>query len=294
MSISGACSVSKITATGNPTVADLTSESAPLADSCIAASDETCQVFQRRWPIAVPMLALVCVSLIIRWTDFDLKVAGLFYDRSSKSWTYELAQPWLTIYRQGTLPSFFLGIGGAIVALFGPWILPRAAWRRSRAVRRAGLFLALMLVLGPGLIVNVGFKDLWGRPRPIQCTAFNGEKEFLPVGTWAAERSRNSSFPSGHAAVAFYLMAPGFIAGQRRPRRTAAFFLGGTAFGFGMGLTRVVQGGHFVSDVLWAGALVYLTGAGLAWIILRNDGLQTPDLADELRPVADPSPKPVA
>ncbi len=54
---------------------------------------------------------------------------------------------------------------------------------------------------------------------------------------------------------------------------TAAFFLTGTALGLGMGLTRVIQGGHFVSDILWAGALVYLTGAALAWIILRNDDL---------------------
>lgn len=290
MSISGTCTVSQTTETVGPSKGAAVPEAATLAEPRAAVSGSSVEVFQRRWPIAIPMLGLVLASLMIRWTNFDLMVAGLFYDRSSQTWTYELAQPWLTIYRQGTLPSFFLGIGGAIVAVFGQWILPRPAWRRSKAIRRAGLFLALMLVLGPGLIVNVGFKDLWGRPRPIQCTVFNGEKEFLPVGTWAAERSRNSSFPSGHAAVAFYLMAPGFIAGQRRPRRTAAFFLGGTAFGFGMGLTRVVQGGHFVSDVLWAGALVYLTGAALAWLILRNDGLEAPHLREEFCAESDPLP----
>lgn len=280
MSTSDVCAIGQTTNTNISAAAPGVLDTATLAGPRVADTGTNAEVFQRRWPIAVPMAALILVSLIIRWTDFDLKVAGLFYDRESKTWTHELAQPWLTIYRQGTLPSFFLGIGGAVVAVFGQWILPRRIWRQSKAIRRAGLFLALMLVLGPGLIVNVGFKDFWGRPRPIQCTAFNGEKEFLPVGTWAAERSRNSSFPSGHAAVAFYLMAPGFIAGLRRPRRTAAFFLGGTAFGFGMGLTRVVQGGHFVSDVLWAGALVYLTGAVLSWLILRNDGLDHPHRQD--------------
>jgi membrane-associated PAP2 superfamily phosphatase len=228
--------------------------------------------FRRSWPVVYPMLGLLLVSLLIRWTDFDLKIAGLFYDRAGKLWTYELAQPWLTIYRQGTLPSIVVGIAGAVVALFGRWLLPRPRWRESRAIRRAGVFLALMLVLGPGLLVNVGFKHLWGRPRPIQCIEFNGDKEFLPVGTWARERSHNSSFPSGHAAVAFYLMAPGFVAGRQRPRLTAGSFIVGIVFGLGMGLTRVVQGGHFVSDVLWAGALVYLTGAALSWLILRNDG----------------------
>ena len=229
-------------------------------------------VFRRTWPVVLPMLGILLASLLIRWTDFDLRIAGLFYDRTGRVWPYALAEPWLTIYRQGTLPSIVVGIGGAVVALFGPWILPRPEWRKSRAMQRAGLFLALMLVLGPGLIVNVGFKHLWGRPRPNQCCEFNGEKEFLPVGTWASERSRNSSFPSGHAAVAFYLIALGFVAGRQRPRLTTACFVIGILFGFGMGLTRVVQGGHFVSDVLWAGALVYFTGAALSWLILRNDG----------------------
>ncbi|MBS0205737.1 MAG: phosphatase PAP2 family protein [Planctomycetes bacterium] len=233
--------------------------------------------FRRRWPIVGPMLVLVLISLLIRWTDFDMQVAGLFYDHLQKVWPYELANPWLTIYRQGTIPSFVVGIGGAIVALLGRWILPRPEWRDSVEIRRSGVFLGLFLVLGPGLIVNVGFKHLWGRPRPIQCKAFNGEKEFLPVGTWASEPSRNSSFPSGHAAVAFYLMAPGFVAGRRRPRWTAAFFLMGTLLGLGMGLTRIIQGGHFVSDVLWAGALTYLTGAALAWLMLRNDSATAAD-----------------
>lgn len=241
------------------------------APSTAVAGEDSFGGFERQWPVFWPIASLVLVSLVIRWTDFDLQIAGLFYNRADNTWTYELAQPWLTIYRQGTLPSFILGIGGAVVALTGQWIMPRPEWRRSKAVRRAGWFLCLMLLIGPGLIVNVGFKHLWGRPRPIQCSVFNGEKEFLPVGTWAPERSRNSSFPSGHAAVAFYLMAPGFVAGRRRPRLAMTSFIVGNLLGFGMGITRVVQGGHFVSDVLWAGALVYMTGAALAWLILRND-----------------------
>ena len=228
-------------------------------------------LFHRQWPILWPMAFLLAASGLIRWGNLDLLVSELFYDRPRGDWPFGRAQPWLWIYRHGTIPSFVLGNGGAIVAVFGRWILPRAELRRSKAIRRAGLFLVVFLAVGPGLIVNVGFKHAWGRPRPNQCTEFNGEKSFLPVGTWARDPVRNSSFPSGHAAVAFYLMAPGFVMGQRRPRLTAASFLAGTCYGLAMGLTRVVQGGHFASDVLWAGAMVYFTGVALAWLILRND-----------------------
>ena len=242
--------------------------------------------FQRRWPLFRPMVGLVLVSLLIRWSDFDIWVSSFFYDPTTGVWPYELAQPWLTIYRKGTIPSIVLGVTSLIVGLVGRWILPCSEWRRSKAIQRAGLFLGLSLAIGPGLIVNVGFKQLWGRPRPIQCATFNGDREFLPVGTWAVERHTNSSFPSGHAAVAFYLMIPGFATAKRRPYLAAAFFLTGTALGLGMGLTRVIQGGHFVSDILWAGAAVYLTGAALSWIILRNDGLTlSGETIDDAKPL---------
>ena len=241
----------------------------PACEARLVQAEQDCY-FQRRWPVVRPVIGLILISLIIRWSDLDLRVAGLFYDESQDLWTYELAQPWLTIYRQGTLPSFIVGVMGALVAVFGRWVLPRREWRQSVEIRRAGWFLFLMLLIGPGLIVNVGFKHLWGRPRPLQCSVFGGEKEFLPVGTWATEPSRNSSFPSGHAAVAFYLIAPAFVVGRHRPRAKVAWLIGGFLFGCGMGLTHVVQGGHFVSDVVWAGGMVYFTGVVLSWLILRS------------------------
>jgi lipid A 4'-phosphatase len=236
-------------------------------------------LFQSRWPILWPIAFVLTVSALIRWMNLDLKASEPFYDRTRGIWPFELAQPWLMIYQQGIYPPIMLAVGGAVVAVLGRWILPRPELRRSRSIRRAGTFLFLFLLVGPGLIVNVGFKHLWGRPRPIQCHEFNGDKPFLPVGTWAKDRLPNSSFPSGHAAVAFYLMAPGFVTGQKRTRLSAIFFLVGSCFGLGMGLTRVVQGGHFVSDVVWAGAMVYFTGVFLAWLILRNDERESPTIA---------------
>jgi membrane-associated PAP2 superfamily phosphatase len=227
--------------------------------------------FERQWPVVLPMLCLIAASIVIAMTDFDLRASMMFYNQTTRRWTYDVSEPWMTIYRQGTIPSFILGIGGLMVALLGKRIVPRAAWDDLPQIRRAGWFLIILLILGPGLIINWGFKELWGRPRPIQCVEFGGQKEFLSIGIWAREHASNSSFPSGHAAVAFYLMAPGFIVGRNRPRLKIASFALGACYGLGMGLTRVLQGGHFVSDVLWAGAMVYLTGVALAWLLLHNE-----------------------
>ena len=38
-----------------------------------------------------------------------------------------------------------------------------------------------------------------------------------------------------------------------------------------MGFTRVLQGGHFVSDVLWAGIIVYFVGIALSRFMFHQE-----------------------
>ena len=89
----------------------------------------------------------------------------------------------------------------------------------------------------------------------------NQELWLVPVGGF--------SFPSGHAAVAFFMMAPAFVISANRRGARGAWIAVGICYGLAMGFTRVMQGGHFVSDVLWAGIIVYLVGVGLDRLLLR-------------------------
>lgn len=220
--------------------------------------------FVNRWPIWRPLLALIVVSVVIRGFDLDRRIASLFFDPATGGFPHYDIPPWNWIYRLGVYPAFVIGVGGAVIAV-GTWLLGR--WPLTQ---RSGLFLACLLALGPGLVVNAGLKNFWGRPRPYEIKEFGGPRRFLQVGEIGAVARSNSSFPSGHAAVAFYLMAPAFLVPPRRRRLMISLFAIGVGYGVCMGLTRVVQGGHFVSDVLWSGGLVYLTAAGLSRKLLVN------------------------
>ncbi|MCF6187602.1 MAG: phosphatase PAP2 family protein, partial [Desulfobulbaceae bacterium] len=77
---------------------------------------------------------------------------------------------------------------------------------------------------------------------------------------------RHASFPSGHASIAFYTLGPWFILREKRRKAAAVFLFFGIGFGAAVGLARMLQGGHFLSDVLWAGGIVYLVGGILALI----------------------------
>jgi lipid A 4'-phosphatase len=223
------------------------------------------------WPVWQPLLVVVLLSLLIRIFQIDQKIAGLCYDSSRGEWPFERAEPWLFFYRNGTYPPLVVGIVGAMIALFGARLFPSMTSKKLSQTRRCGAFLALLLLIGPGLLVNASLKSVWGRPRPLQCQEFGGEMTFLPVGEWAKHSFPNSSFPSGHASVAFFLMGLGFVISPRRPMLRRGCFIGGIVYGTAMGLTRVLQGGHFLSDVLWAGAIVYFVGVALERILIQYD-----------------------
>ena len=58
--------------------------------------------------------------------------------------------------------------------------------------------------------------------------------------------------------------------------------------GAAIGWARIVQGGHFLSDVIWAGAVVYLAGELLAWAWLSERTLADRPLTAHGSPTPTP------
>ncbi len=212
-------------------------------------------------PLWVPLGVLVLGTWAIRGLGLDLAVArwlhgfGRFFDTDSG---------WLgVLYHWAPWPSLLLAAGALGGLAVAPWM------SAARRYRRAALFLVLLMALGPGLLVNVILKDYTGRPRPYQSEPFGGPFPYREA--WElGPPGEGYSFPSGHASTAFYWMGLFFVCWRSR-RRCAWIALGvGLAWGLVIGVVRMVQGGHFLSDVLWAGGLIYLLGWGL-WYWLRPD-----------------------
>lgn len=202
---------------------------------------------------------LIILSLLIFMSDADLRVARLVVEPSNQ-WPGLSRAPWTFLYSMAPVPGLLLAGGAGVVLLAGFFCFS------LRKFRRQSLFIVLLLALGPGLVVNVILKDHFGRPRPSDLVEFGGAHHFVQF--WQpGSGGKNSSFPSGHASIAFFLMAPWFIYRKHR-KRLALFFLGaGIFFGLLVGLARVLQGAHFVSDILWAGGLVYLAGEFLGRLL---------------------------
>lgn len=216
-------------------------------------------------------LLAAALALFLLLPQIDLWVSGLFYVRGQgfvlANWPpvefVFRAIPWVAW-------GIVLVIAGAAIWLF---LTGRPLWRLDR---KALWFIAFSTALGPGLLANIVLKDHWGRARPVQIEAFGGPHHFTPAPLPADQCAHNCSFVSGHAALGFSLVAFAFLPPPGRPRRSGI----GAAVAFGtlVGLVRIAQGGHFLSDVVYAGLLVFGTTALLHWWIVERDGLAAPAL----------------
>ena len=123
-------------------------------------------------------------------------------------------------------------------------------------------FLTLSLVLGPGVLVNTILKNnSIGRARPSQITDFGGSADFTRAFEYSGACDKNCSFVSGHASMGFFFIGLGWLMQSKR------WFNIGLAIGVVVGFTRIVQGGHFLSDTVFALWAVYWVNLALGKLL---------------------------
>jgi lipid A 4'-phosphatase len=206
------------------------------------------------------LLALLAALAFV--PGVDLAVTGLFY--SKDAWFFWRYAPPLEFIRKA-LPTLVIGSGiffilvGLANLILKSGILGMT-WRKM-------VYLTATMLLGPGLVINLLFKEHWGRARPSTITEFGGKLLYSPPLVFSDQCDDNCSFASGHAAIAFWLFALAMLAPPAWRRRAGWAAI---CFGFLIGLVRVIQGAHFYSDVVSAG--IVTVGIALALKPMIKDG----------------------
>ncbi len=197
-----------------------------------------------RWTLAM-FLPLLFIPRI------DIGVSAWFFDPATG--TFPARTQAFCEWVRRSMPAFLFAALGYVWVLwaYGEWT---GRWLLGIS-RRVGLYLSLSLALGPGLVVNAILKEYWGRPRPSTIHEFGGPNYFVPPLVISDQCDSNCSFSSGHGALGFWPMAFALLAPPpwRIPAMVAALM-----FGAMVGLVRIAQGGHFLSDV-YVSAVVTLS-----------------------------------
>lgn len=186
----------------------------------------------------------------------DLSIERYFYQNHEFSthwfyqWMYQYG-PWISL-----IFSFF-----CLVAL-----IFYKSWRKN------ALMLLLTYSLGSGLIVHALLKDHWGRPRPKQIEEFGGKQSFRPYycPNFFNQQEPSKSFPCGHCSTGFYFLALTVLG--MRLKNKSMIYLGlfiGLGLGFLLSITRMAQGGHFFSDTIIAGIIMWYAALFCDWFVFK-------------------------
>jgi len=115
------------------------------------------------------------------------------------------------------------------------------------------IFIWFITAFNLGLLVNILLKIFWGRARPGDILEFGGVDFFTPWFKISNACNSNCSFVSGDSSVGFSLIILYFIT------KNIYYTYIALISGFLIGLIRIAEGGHFLSDVLFSCILVILS-----------------------------------
>ena len=187
--------------------------------------------------------------LLILFPEVDISFSQLFFSEESGF----IYQENFVVYQLYALLPLLTKLFILVCLLYLVYLIVK--YRSYKRILRSGVFfLVIAAAISPGLVVNEVFKENFGRARPRHIEEFNGKREFTGAFTMSDQCKRNCSFSSGHAAMGYFLTAIAYTTNLLYFNR---IYLIGIVFGNLVGLSRIVMGGHFLSDVL-ASAFVVL------------------------------------
>lgn len=151
---------------------------------------------------------------------------------------------------------FALGVSGRTL------IVPTRAWG----------FILTLYILGPGLMVEMLTKPLWGRARPANVAEFGGALPFSPPNELVNVCMRNCSFVSGEVTgatvTAVALMLLRFHLKHRVHRRVSTLLLAvACLLPPVVALQRIAAGRHFLSDTVFAVLFTLLLALALSALL---------------------------
>ena len=212
--------------------------------------DQTNELMKIKFYIFVSLYLLVLfIYLYSLYPNIDILTSSFFFNNESGFFLKNIFLAKLFYY---LVPIFLcLSLAYIFVHLLYIYFKPKFLFKIKdifQLSKRDLVFILSCIILIPGILVNGILKEYSGRARPSQIKEFSGPKNFSMPFIISDQCNSNCSFVAGHPSMAFTSLSIALVIRKNKIKRKAIII--SLLFGFFSGLFRIIQGGHFFSDVI--------------------------------------------
>ncbi len=181
--------------------------------------------------------------------SLDLFISGLFYYGASQFvlQSFDLAS---ILFRDILLPLILIYI--LILPIIGRFFKIDKIFFSYKFTIKEIVLLWVSQIISVLIFVNFILKNFWARARPNDVVELGGKESFSPWFEISNACETNCSFVSGDASVGFSVIILYLIT------KKIIFLYASFVAGFVLGLIRIMAGGHFLSDIFFAGFFIVI------------------------------------
>ena len=196
----------------------------------------------------VLFLVISCI-FITSGPSIDLYISGLFYYGASQFLlqSFDLTS---ILFRDILLPLILIYI--LILPIVGRFTKIDKLFFNYKFSNKEIFLLWGSQIIGVLIFINLILKNLWGRARPNDILQLGGKETFSRWYEITNTCGSNCSFVSGDASVGFSIIILYLIT------KKIIFLYASIVVGFVLGLIRIMAGGHFLSDIFFAGFFIVI------------------------------------
>ena len=205
-------------------------------------------VFKKNSELNYIIIIFIFIALFLTvGSDLDVYISGFFYYGNSQFalQSYDLLSK---VVREGFLPLILIYV--LILPIFANFFRINIIFFNYKFKIKEILLIWFSQIFVVLLFINLILKNFWGRVRPGEILDFGGVNPFTPWYSFSSACNTNCSFVSGDASVGFSIVILYFIT------KNIIFLYLSIFSGLLLGFVRIIAGGHFLSDILFAGMFV--------------------------------------
>jgi membrane-associated PAP2 superfamily phosphatase len=208
--------------------------------------------------LKILFLAGIGLLLVFELTNLDIWINNFFYNNQLKEFSLR-EDPFMTRFMHHGLKNAMYVFGIASI-LFGIWLLKN---KNTLLLKKHVVLASVGVIFIPALVVSL--KHLTNKHCPWSLDIYGGQIPYTGLfETHLSHLVAGQCFPAGHAAGGFMWFSWAIALWFIYPKLAKVIFTMAMILGLILGISRMIQGAHFLSHVLWTAWLAWASSLLLA------------------------------